>query len=929
MHACTLCVCVCASPSFSVSVCLSRSTTCLSAVSTANACTHADARALRELRGWAIATLTMAPLGKKELLRWAAEASGIRPCEKYADLRDGVVLLALAGRLFPTSIDPQLVRLGPVDVARNWEALQRIMKRHGLPLHLCDRQSVAAGHARHCFNLLVLFYFLTRLAKDSEFCVDFANPIDADVAAFLQSPRSLRCVGKLPARCDEPAQAPGAGDETPGTAMKSLRGRSLPTPQSPPPSSSATSSPPADAAATAASDDDTTTCLPPAALSTLSAKNSSDTDAHVRRGRDGDGAPTLQSLRLANVRLREELEHVRATSQLVLAQHRALLVGEVARTTEQFEVRLALLRLERDHEVRQCLLDVREAYDGFLRTAREEASLGTSVTAAASAADASPSAVLRVAYRALEGKVHTYAQELAEARDTVQQLRNALQLQRDRHEALTERICRICTTASAVGAVADEDRLVQVIDEMLETQPQAMREAVALRLRTLLLQAQAQAQSQAEGGSQQQSETLVEEEVVPTAYCGTDGGGVLSVKDEVRHLRTQIERLRQANHFLRQQQLPPHPDWYAVPSADTLESLSCTIEADTCDTICARASAVAEAHTPVESPVRQELRRLVLVVRILQARVQTATDALLVYKDKQQGLHEQLLCLQQRCKAEAHEQARASEARLEELQLRQEAREAALAAKLSLVEERCQRRESVAATLHERVREIVGAALQQAPSHTGAAATATVTTEALQRVLADVTDSQRTRDALEAALSELSSEVAVLRHDLARRELAVASLQASLAAAEAAGQEARAAAAQRTAEVNALRETAAVEVDACRRYIQHVEELLVTTTTLPMPPTPVMMGGSPPAPLPSLTGLAATTAKTTIPGVEGSDDDHSHPSDATAAAMAAAASAASSARRADTGTTPSLLSTEELERRKRAILGKYGFATRL
>ncbi|RNE98592.1 hypothetical protein TraAM80_08725 [Trypanosoma rangeli] len=865
----------------------------------------------------------MTPLGKKELLRWAAEASGIRPCEKYADLRDGVVLLALAGRLFPTSVDPRLARRGPVDVARNWEALRRIMERHGLPLHLCDRQAVAAGHARHCFNLLVLFYFLTRLSQDSEFCVDFANPVDAGVAAFLQSPRSLRCVGKLPARCDEPAQAAGAGDEAPGTAMKLLRGRSLPTPQSAPPSSSATSTPPADATAAVASDDDTTTCLPPEALSTLSAKNSFDEEAHARWGRDNDGAPTLQGLRLANARLREELEHVRVTSQLMLAQHRALLVGEVARTTEHFEARLALLRLERDHEVRQCLLDVREAYDGFLCNAREEAPLGMPATAAASTTDASPSVALLVAYRALEAKVHTYAQELAEARDTVQQLRSALQLQRDRHVALTERICHICTTAPGARAVADEDGLLHRIDAMLETQPQAVREAVALRLKTLL----SQAQSQAEGGAQQQSETHADEGVVvAAAYLGTDAGGVLSVKDEVRRLRTQIERLRQANYFLRQQQLPPHPDWYAVPLADGLESPSCTVEAETCDAICARASAVAEAHTPVESPVRQELRRLVLVVQILRARVQSATDALLVYKDKQQGLHEQLLCLQQRCDAAAHEQACASEARQEELQLRQEARESALATKLRLVEERCQRRESVAAMLNERVREIVCAALQQALSHSGAAATATATTEALQRVLADITESQRTRDALEAALSELSSEVAVLRHDLARRELAVASLRASLAAAEAAGREARAAAAQRTAEVNALRESAAVEVDACRRYIQHVEKLLVTTTP---PPTPVIMGGSPPPPLPSLMGLAATTAKTTTPGVEGNNDGHSSLSDAAAAAMVTAASAASSARTAATGTTSSLLSPEELERRKRAILGKYGFATRL
>ncbi|RNF13887.1 uncharacterized protein Tco025E_06044 [Trypanosoma conorhini] len=797
----------------------------------------------------------MAPLGKKELLRWAAEASGVRPCDKYADLRDGVVLLALAARLFPASVDPRPARRGPVDAARNWEALRRVMGRHGLPLHLCDRRAVAAGHARHCFNLLVLFYFLARLAQDSEFSVDFANPVDAGVAAFLQSPRSLRCVGKLPAACDEPPPPPASSASPP-----------------PPPSPSL----PATAAAEEKEGEEVgaATCLPPAASPGTAANNCSDAEAQVGRccGDDGGGVADLQSLRLANARLQEELEHVRATSRLMLAQQRALLAGEVARTAEQFEVRLALLRLERDHEVRQCLLDVREAYDGFLRDALEKA---PPLPGTSTAADADvPPGVSLAAHRALEGKARAYAQELAEARDTVQQLRGALQLQRDRHEAFAERVCHICATGPADGAASDEDGLVQMIDGMLEAQPQPVRAAVALRLRTLL------AQAQAGDAAQSQSETHAEEGAA--ACCGAGGDGAPLADAKVRQLRTQVERLRQANQFLRQQHLPPpRPDLNAVPLADGLEAPSCTIDAETCDAICVRASAVVEAHTPVDSLVRQEMRRLVLAVQILQARVQTAADALLVYRDKQQGLHEQLLCLQEQCGSEAHAQARAAEVRLEEQRQLHGAREAALTTQLRLVEERAQRRESAAAALHERAREMFSACAslqQQLPGLSGGGAAA----EALRRVLADATDAQRTRDAMEAALSELSGEVAALRHDRAQQEQTVGSLQTSLAAAEAAVREARAAA-------NAAGEAAAVEVDACRRYIGRVRELLLTTP---------MAKVSPPAPPPSLTGPAATT---TTP-----------PPQATRQTRDTAAAAA----------TPSLLSAEELERRKRAILSK-------
>ncbi|KAF8286617.1 hypothetical protein TcBrA4_0023870 [Trypanosoma cruzi] len=843
----------------------------------------------------------MAPLGKKELLLWAAEASGIRPCNKYADLRDGVVLLALASRLFPATVDPRLLRRGPIDVERNWGALRRVMERNGLPLHLCDRQAVAAGHARHCFNMLVLFYFLTRLSQDSEFCVDFANPIDAGIAEFLQSPQSLLCVGKLPAACEEGTQLEEEENEK-------RSGGSAPVP--PPPSLSSPSSFPPFASANSSS-------YPlHAALTTSSADTNSDAEEPVRRGHSGGGVAKTQSLQVSNARLQEELDHVRATSQLMLAQQRTLLTSEVARMTEQFEIRMTMLRLERDHEVRQCLLDMREKYDIFLSDIKEN-------EAAASAPSSSPSFM---ALRALEGKVQTYERELAEARDTIQQLHNAINLQRARYEGFAEKISSVCATAPP--GVSGEDDFLKTMNALLGTQPQGVRDAVILRLKTLLSQVRVPPSEDQRNEPRKKEE---EEDDGEEECHGTNG----RISGEGQRFRVQLEGSKKAKQFPRQQ----HQDWYAVPLTDGLEAPSCMIDAETCDAICARANAVAETHTPAASPVRQELQRLVLAIQILQARVQTAANALMAYKEKQQGLREQLLCLQQSRELEAHEQERTFGARLEEQRRRLEANEAALTTKLRLVEERCSRRESVANMVHEQVREMVGSLLKQTHVHdsggfgsgdeSGLALTGVQA--ALQRLLTDVADSQRTRDSMEAALGELSKEVAILRHDLARRELEVKSLQTSLATVETARREERMELSKATAEADALRDAMTVEMDACRRYIKRVGELLT------------MMGVSPPSlhQGPPFLAVATTNdnndtrARTPAPLSE-LNNVNGIVKDMCAAEQIKETAAAPTGRAlvkaaagAGASTASSLLSPEELERRKMEILSKYGFSNRI
>ena len=139
-------------------------------------------------------------LGRTELLQWALDASDLSPCSKYDDLKDGLVFLALFERVFPTLVDPGLVRSQrggtPRNPKANWDALKQGMQSAGLPLSVCDRKGVAAGHQRPCYNMLVMLYFLSRLVQSQDFSADFAHPIDEALAAFLQSPASVECLAR-------------------------------------------------------------------------------------------------------------------------------------------------------------------------------------------------------------------------------------------------------------------------------------------------------------------------------------------------------------------------------------------------------------------------------------------------------------------------------------------------------------------------------------------------------------------------------------------------------------------------------------------------------------------------------------------------------------------------------------------------------------
>jgi hypothetical protein len=138
-------------------------------------------------------------LGKAELIAWAAEVSGVYPCAKYEDFKDGLIFLTLFDNLFPGIVDSTTIRVqrsGPRNSKANWESVRNGSMSVGLPATIIDRKGVAAGQQRPIYNMLVMFYFLTKLTVSNDFTVDFAHPIDDSLAEFLQSPASLDCLSR-------------------------------------------------------------------------------------------------------------------------------------------------------------------------------------------------------------------------------------------------------------------------------------------------------------------------------------------------------------------------------------------------------------------------------------------------------------------------------------------------------------------------------------------------------------------------------------------------------------------------------------------------------------------------------------------------------------------------------------------------------------
>ena len=157
------------------------------------------------------------PIGKKELLQWAAEVTGL-PCGKFEDLRDATVIMKLMSHIWPRAIDPRISRKMKAapqldwELKRNWDSVKDIMNDLRLPAHLIDRSAVQQGRFRACYNLLVMLFFMMSLTKHREFSVDFAHPIDPRLSAFLQSSSSIDALSRGGALSVQPSDTDESDD---------------------------------------------------------------------------------------------------------------------------------------------------------------------------------------------------------------------------------------------------------------------------------------------------------------------------------------------------------------------------------------------------------------------------------------------------------------------------------------------------------------------------------------------------------------------------------------------------------------------------------------------------------------------------------------------------------------------------------------------
>jgi hypothetical protein len=141
------------------------------------------------------------PIGKKELLQWAAEVTGL-PCGKFEDLRDGTLVMKLMSSIWPRAIDPRNSRKMKAtpqldwELKRNWDTVKDVMTDLRLPVQLVDRAAIQQGRFRACYNLLVMLFFMMSLTKHREFSVDFAHPIDPRLSSFLQSNASIDALSR-------------------------------------------------------------------------------------------------------------------------------------------------------------------------------------------------------------------------------------------------------------------------------------------------------------------------------------------------------------------------------------------------------------------------------------------------------------------------------------------------------------------------------------------------------------------------------------------------------------------------------------------------------------------------------------------------------------------------------------------------------------
>ncbi|KAK3234714.1 hypothetical protein CYMTET_55033, partial [Cymbomonas tetramitiformis] len=133
-------------------------------------------------------------VGKKELLQWASETSGLS-ITRFEDLKDGGVLLKLFAKTWPLAVDVRLKSKSKASTG-NWDIIKGVFLDLGLPMQVYAPKGIQASKFKACYSLLVMVYFLFHLATKHDFSVDFAHPIDPKLAAYLQSSECIDALAR-------------------------------------------------------------------------------------------------------------------------------------------------------------------------------------------------------------------------------------------------------------------------------------------------------------------------------------------------------------------------------------------------------------------------------------------------------------------------------------------------------------------------------------------------------------------------------------------------------------------------------------------------------------------------------------------------------------------------------------------------------------
>lgn len=135
-------------------------------------------------------------IGRKELFSFADRYSS-RRLRDYSSLADGEVLCQLFNLVFPLHripAAPQQTHSPTQRAHLHWEALYRRAARVAIPLTFFNPAALEQNSVEVGFSVLVVFFFLHHLSKQTDFSAEFAMDVREAVSSYLQS---TSCIATL------------------------------------------------------------------------------------------------------------------------------------------------------------------------------------------------------------------------------------------------------------------------------------------------------------------------------------------------------------------------------------------------------------------------------------------------------------------------------------------------------------------------------------------------------------------------------------------------------------------------------------------------------------------------------------------------------------------------------------------------------------